>query len=153
MKVYISIDKQHLNGYINIDPYMGKDKIAFDPRNLDELLDDAEATEIIVDDFTDYCSHTQLYPIMQNWVKKLRYGGKIIITGNDLKELCRKNFLGELDTGTFNTILFGEHNKAWKFKGSCITIDEVTNLMLSFGLKIQRREINGYRYIVEGVRG
>ena len=152
MKLYISIDKTSLNGYVNIDPFVAKDKINFDPRNLDELLDKAEAEEIIADDVIDYFSHVQLYNIIQNWAEKLRHGGKLIITGNDLKELCRKNFLGEIDTGTFNLILFGQHDKAWKFKGSCITIDEVTNLLLNFGLKIQRREINGYRYVVEGMR-
>lgn len=152
MKVYISIDKPHLNGYVNIDPCIANNKISFDPRNLDELLDNAEATHIIVDDVLDYLSHTQLFNSIQNWVGKLRHGGSIIITGNELKELCRKNFLGEIDTGTFNKILFGTHDKAWKFKSSCLTIDEVTNLLLNFGMKIKRREINGYRYIVEGIR-
>lgn len=152
MKVYISIDKPHLNGYINIDPCIANDKISFDPRNLNDLLDKAEANQIIVDDVLDYISHTSIYNAIANWVEKLRHGGVIIITGNDLKEVCRKSFTGEIDTGTLNQILFGAHDKAWKFKSSCLTIDEVTNLLLNFGIKIKRREINGYRYVVEGIR-
>ena len=88
MKIRITVgEKQKLNGYTNIDPITKFDDIAIDIRNLDELVSDAECTEIISEGVIDFLNRGDFVIAINNWVKKMRHGGKIIVTSIDALEV------------------------------------------------------------------
>ena len=93
MKVRITVGEQEkLNGYTNVDPITKFDGISIDVRNLDGLVSDAECTEIVSEGVIDYLDRRDFILAINNWVKKMRHGGKIVVTSIDALEVA-KGFL------------------------------------------------------------
>ena len=80
-----------LSGYTNIDPhsYNKEGIVNGDITKLDEFVEDSEATEILATNIIDYLPYYIVGSTISAWVKKLRRGGKIIIGGVEIQELCK----------------------------------------------------------------
>ena len=90
MKIRITVgEKEKLNGYLNIDPITKFDDLSIDVRSLDDVVSDAECIEIISDGVIDFLSREDFVVAVENWVKKMRHGGKIVVTSIDALEVAR----------------------------------------------------------------
>ena len=63
-------------------------------------LDDGAYKEIFVGDCLDFIEKRDMF--LGELVKKIRYGGKIIVTGSDVHEVCRATMNRNLNL--FNTL-------------------------------------------------
>ena len=108
MKVRITVGEQEkLNGYTNVDPITKFDGLSIDIRNLDDLVSDAECTEIISEGVIDYLNKDDLVLSITNWVKKMRHGGKIVVTSIDALEVAKAFAKQKIDIDTFNKAIHG----------------------------------------------
>ena len=106
-----------LNGYLNLDLAAQpneNDRIHADIYKLDNLLDHNECDEIILNDSLDYLPYGQArQTALQHIMTKLAHGGKLIIMGSDIYEVCRLGHLGQLDVQALNSIVYGIGKKSF----------------------------------------
>jgi len=153
MKIRITVgDNQKLSGYTNIDPITKFDDLAVDIRNLDEVVSDAECLEILSDDVIDYLEKKQAMESISHWIKKLRHGGKIIVTSIDAHEAARSFYRKEIDLDTFNKAVHGNFTQPWDVRLSQTTLEELSSFLESNGLQVTKKRVNGIKLIVEAQR-
>ena len=153
MKIRITVgEKEELNGYINVDPITKFEGVPSDLRNLDDIASDAECTEIISDDVIDYLDKEDYLAALSHWVKKIRRGGKIIVTSVDAYQVAKSFYRKNIDIATFNTAIHGNFSAPWDVRLSHTTIEELSDLLKSQGLTITKKRINGIKLIVEAER-
>jgi len=168
MRVSITVGAtQFKNGYLNIDPISeeGGEKagsryyqdnydgsIKADVRNLDDVVMDSECMEIIVEDVLDYLVFDEARAAIEHWIKKLRHGGKIIISGTDSYEVCKQLAQRTIDIEHFNHLIHGEFTQPWDVKLSHMSISDLQNELESHGIKILKKRVNGFSMVVEGER-
>tara|TARA_R110002110_G_scaffold37253_6_gene123268 strand:- start:6978 stop:7442 length:465 start_codon:yes stop_codon:yes gene_type:complete len=153
MKIRITVgEKQKLNGYTNIDPITKFDDIAIDIRNLDELVSDAECTEIISEGVIDFLNRGDFVIAINNWVKKMRHGGKIIVTSIDALEVAKAFSRKEIDIEVFNQAIHGNLSSGWDVLLSHTTLEELSSILEKLGLTVTKKRINGIKLIVEAER-
>ena len=153
MKIRITVGEQEkLNGYLNIDPITKFDGLAVDIRNLDEVVSDAECTEIISEDVIDFLEKEESMISLSHWIKKLRHGGKIIVTSVDAREVSRSFYRKEIDIEIFNKAMHGNFLEPWDVRLSHSTLEELSSFFESQDLKVTKKRINGIKLIVEAQR-
>lgn len=158
MKVRLAVHQPPYSGYLNVDPVPileeGKDYNVSqtDFRNLDNVCSQSSLFELLCDDVLDYIPRTNLRAVLSNWVSKLRHSGKITLSGTDIYEVCRLFLTGSINNEEFNVITHGSHNDVWDVKLSQSTLNEVTDLLSEFGLKIVSKSLDGFRFFIEAVR-
>jgi len=153
MKIRITVGEQEkLNGYLNIDPITKFDGLAVDIRNLDEAVSDAECTEIISEDVIDFLEKEESMISLSHWIKKLRHGGKIIVTSVDAREVSRSFYRKEIDIEIFNKAVHGNFSEPWDVRLSHSTLEELSRFFESQNLKVTKKRINGIKLIVEAQR-
>jgi len=153
MKIRITVGEQEkLNGYLNIDPITKFDGLAVDIRNLDEVVSDAECTEIISEDVIDFLEKEESMISLSHWIKKLRHGGKIIVTSVDAREVSRSFYRKEIDIEIFNKAVHGNFSEPWDVRLSHSTLEELSRFFESQNLKVTKKRINGIKLIVEAQR-
>lgn len=144
MKVNIFFDVQNklapLNGYLNINLAQ---RGTYD---ISTLVCDAEANEIILNNVIQTCPYPKVQEVLAHWVKKLRLGGQIIISGLDAYSITREHFNGMIGVADFNRLMYGYNNS------SILCCEDVVDLLESFGLAITAKTIDGVTYIVKGER-
>ena len=81
-----------ISGYVNIDPHSyDKENITNgDVTNLDDIIDNSEATEILAADIIDYLPHEVGIKTIGHWVTKLRHKGKLTVGGSDIYEISKE---------------------------------------------------------------
>tara|TARA_A100000172_G_C3005324_1_gene97757 strand:- start:8 stop:502 length:495 start_codon:yes stop_codon:yes gene_type:complete len=146
-----------LHTHVNINPFAedadGETIIRADVINLDEYVDDAELTELVAEDVVDYIGSDKAEQTINNWVKKIRIGGKIIIGGVDILEVSKSLSQYRIDVTEANRLIYGEQTRPYLFKKSgftCVGIAEYLEGV--FGLRILKKRINNYKMIVEAQR-
>jgi len=153
MKIRITVGaKEKLNGYLNVDPISKFDDLSVDIRNLDDVVSDAECTEIISEGVIDFLSREDFVLSINNWVKKMRHGGKIIIISIDALETAKSLFRNKINIETFNNLIHGGFSAGWDVFLSHTTLEELSGLLESLGLTITKKRINGLNLIVEAKR-
>tara|TARA_R110002020_G_scaffold349104_1_gene562739 strand:- start:252 stop:716 length:465 start_codon:yes stop_codon:yes gene_type:complete len=153
MKIRITVgEKEKLNGYLNIDPIAKFDDLSIDIRNLDDAVSDAECTEIISDGVIDFLNRQDLVVAMKNWVKKMRHGGKIVVTSIDALEVAKSFSRKKIDIEVFNRAIHGNFTEGWDVFLSHTTMEELSSLLGSLGLIVTKERINGIKLIVEAKR-
>lgn len=145
-KVRLHSNEFTLSGYENIritsleelDTNIGK----FDAGELDELL---------VDEVLDYMPITKVEDILSSLTKLLRVGGTIVVTGTDLYEVCKYFTSYRINILEVNKSIFGENPDKPKRVGfSALAISNF--LEHTTALKIQKRRINNFTYMIEATR-
>lgn len=153
MKVRITVgEKEKLSGYVNVDPITKFDELSVDIRNLDEVVSDAECTEIIVEDVIDYLEKKDSAVALAHWVKKLRHEGRIIVTSVDAREVSKSFYRNQIDIETFNQAIHGRFTETWDIRLSHTTLEELSRFLESQNLKVTKKRINGIKLIVEAQR-
>jgi hypothetical protein len=143
-----------LSGYTNIDPhsYNKEGVVNGDITKLDEFVEDSEATEILAINIIDYLPYSIVCSTISAWVKKLRRGGKIIIGGVEIQELCKIFSQKGMSIDEFLISAHGHQSNPWEFKASHMTIKDLESVLNQHGLKILKKRINGFKMSVEAQR-
>jgi hypothetical protein len=124
-----------------------------DIKNLDPFVNDAEATEIIATDVIDYLPLNDMNTIIDHWVSKLRRGGKIVIGGIDLFQVCKAFTQYDINVETANKLLHGLQDQPHLLKRLTLTLTGLRNYLRDkHGLKILKTRYAGYSMIVEAQR-
>jgi len=145
-----------LTGYTNLHPFAKEEtehlRIA-DVKNLDRFVENAEATEIIATDVIDYLMLHEIDTIIKHWITKLRIGGKIVLGGTDLHTVSKAFANYTIDVDAINMLLHGSQTEPHLVKRVNLTLTGLcTFLNEACGLKIIKRRMAGYNYLVEAHR-
>ena len=89
---------------------------------------------------------------LSHWVKKIRRGGKIIVTSIDAHEVARSFYRKEIDVQTFNKAIHGNFTQPWDVRLSQTTLEELSSFLESVGLQVTKKRINGIKLVVEAER-
>lgn len=140
MKINITLEEENqLNSYVNIHP-----------NGLNDVVDDAEADEVRAINVLSYYPQNESSKIISLWLRKLKHGGKIVIGAVDILELSRDFSSYFVDIDTINLFLYGEEGKPLVKAG--FTLLQVAEYLESKGLKITKKRIEDYRFVVEAIR-
>ena len=151
MKVNLILDGHPLSGYVNIDPHgFGEEsKVVGGVENLDEFVEDSEATEILALDIIDFLPPDLVLPTIQHWITKLRHGGKIVIGGKDLWQISKALYYKIINTKQANEAIHGNEKK---LRHNQLTMEELTSILEKQDLKILKKRINSLDMSVEAQR-
>ena len=102
-------------------------------------LDDAAYEEILVSDNLDFVDDRDAFT--DEIVKKIRYGGKVVVSGVDIFEVARGIIARNIQAQDINQILYLR-------RCSVSNVFDICKKLSSLGLKIINKRINNYRYTV-----
>jgi len=144
-KVRLHSNEFVLSGYENIKVTSIEelDEVKkFDPGELDELL---------IDEVLDYLPITKVEDILSSLSRLIKVGGTIVVTGTDLYEVCKSFANYRINILEVNKSIFGENPDKPKHVGfSALAISNF--LEHTAGLKIQKRRVNNFTYMIEATR-
>jgi hypothetical protein len=147
MKLFLSVDKPPINGYTSID--LATQVIDFN--NMDTMCEAAECIEMILDEVLNFIDLQHMPDILQKLISRLRKGGKLIITGFDINEITKSYINGILSIADFNQLLFSSGGYAYTRqikKISCFSHNDIQNILVSNGLKIQAIDLVGGKFTI-----
>jgi len=136
----ININPSKLSGYTNLG--------LEDLENIDDLVDDAEATEIICFDTLRFLPYDQVGEFLLKLVRKIRIGGTIAISDIDSYELYRHYVYGQIDGKQLNSVL---HDQQYPIRSS-LTMGSISSFLTDCQLKITKKRINGHTITLEAIR-
>lgn len=146
MKVFLTKDELHApQTHVVISTHDEENTWA----NFDKLVQDAEATEIIADDIIEYIPAEQAITVISYWMRKLRHGGKLILTGIDAYLVAKAFAEHMINVDEFNGLIHGNPTN------KCInltTFGLVHFLTENFKAKILTKRIDGYSFVIEAQR-
>ncbi len=146
MKIYITHTNDELPGFTTFSPLRG-----INVRELDsELVADSELDEAICD-CLDYIPLLQIPLSLQNFVKKLRKGGSLTISGIDCYLLSMEASKRNLNLQQLNAIVYGGPH-ASNMRMSMISVTDACGFLEQLGLKIMKKSLSGVSYTIEGVK-
>jgi hypothetical protein len=141
-----------LNGYINVDNFPGPDKVQCDVTNLDTIVDDSFATEIIAKNILEYYEYTKVGPIMGGWLKKLRHGGKITIVATDYRAVSRAIMREMITPEQSLQLLYGTQQTNLLCKKCSFTVDMLKSIFQQAGLNITNIVLANFQICITGER-
>jgi hypothetical protein len=147
MKINITIQPEELNGYRNISPLKGD--------NLLELqVENNSCREILANNIVDFIPHNIFPSVINNYVSKLRHGGKIILSGTSASLIIKGYINGTINLTRLNQLIYGDNKHAWDIKRSIIDIDIVKTILKNLGIKIesQNLSVTDNQFIIIGIR-
>ena len=83
-----------------------------------------------------------------NWVKKMRHGGKIVVTSIDALEVAKAFAKQKIDIDTFNKAIHGGFSQGWDIFLNHTTIEELSSVLEKLGLFVTKKRINGINFII-----
>ena len=107
-------------------------------------IDDGSCEEILLENCLDYVS--QRKDFLSEIGKKLRYGGKIIVSGIDLHQVGRQITNGFITTSNAASVLYNKRQ-------SSSTIDEMQALLELGSLTIISKQLSDISYTLIAQRG
>jgi len=117
----------------------------YDKIDLSEIgsLDDAAYEEIYVDSCLDFIPQRKEFA--KEIVRKLRYGGKITISGSEIYEIAR---------GSMNRSLTLEETNSMIYNGrySISSVFDMVASLQQLGLKIIHKRVNDFKYTIVAER-
>lgn len=156
MKVNLLLNsKSTRSGFLNIDPFATPDttdKQRGDLCNLDEFVGDAEADELVALDVIDYLPSRELDNIIDNWIRKIRHGGTIVVGGIDIREVAKGLVGQELDLQAANNLLYGFQESPWEYRKATLTLQKLIQVFQSRGFVILQKRLEKYYYEVKAQR-
>jgi hypothetical protein len=150
MKIHVHInDEDALSGYIDICLGQVQDRDG----ELDAHVEDAEANEIILNNTLEFIPLPELTGFLTHVVKKLRHGGSLIVTGVDALSVAKDYSQYKMSIEDFNILLHGNQQDANNIKTATLTLHGMCNFLANdFGLKIIRKGLEDYNYVIEAQR-
>lgn len=143
----MKVSFERLNGYqwveYDEDLYTISDEIL---KNPPQNIYDGQCSEIYAPNFLDSVKMSDYKETIFSLCKKLEHGGKIILGGIDLIELMKNVQNYTINVEEFNTIVYNESRQG------VFTLNDTVENLIEIGLKIQRKQLNGYHFLVEAIR-
>ena len=102
-------------------------------------LDNAAYEEIFVGTCLDFIE--QRNDFTEELVKKLRYGGKIIVGGSDAYEISRATMTRNINLEEMNSILYGG-------RYSISSVFDMIGRLEQLGLKTIHKRVNNFKYTI-----
>lgn len=135
----------------NQEPVKGYQTVDFDA-DIDQIAEDSQCEEILALNVIDYISVANLDATVQLWVKKLRHGGIIKISGTDLFLVAKAIDNKSMDISTANLHLYGSQETEDDFKLCCLEAGQIKLTLQSLGLKVVKIRYNDPNYLIEAER-
>lgn len=129
-------DKGHIANYTNVD-------ISDNGLNINHIVNNS-CDEIIVSDTLDYIPYENINKTLFDIVQKIRLNGRLIITGTDIRCICRLTSADTISVEQFSSII--------RDVKSMNTEINIKHLLASVGLKIESNLINHHKYEIIAVR-
>ena len=139
MKVYLTVKGDNISGYHNIDASSGGDIVKMDG------VEDSEATEIIASDIINFTDISSINDLLSGWVKKLRHGGRIVVGGVEIDEVCNAFISKAIDVNQFNKLVH-------EGRVSQITTTDLEKILINHGLTITKKRTDNFNMIIEAIR-
>jgi len=144
-KVRLYSNDFSLTGYENIEVVSADDLVKTDK------FDQGELDELILDEIVDYMPINKVEDILSKLSKLIKVGGKLVVTGSDLYEVCKAFTLYRSDIVGVNKGIFGENPDRPKRVG--FSASAISNfLQQNVGLKILKKRVNNFTYMIEATR-
>ena len=141
MKINMSFDGNVKQGYTNIDPFaLPNDKphkLNCHPDNLDILVNDGEAEEILAHNVLNYIENNKLFFVLKSWCKKLSHNGILEIIYVDIVEICRLLTTNQIKENIAISLIYGNQKEFWDFYKSSISIYELKKFFEAEGMIIE----------------
>jgi threonine dehydrogenase-like Zn-dependent dehydrogenase len=137
-----------LSGYTNI--CLGE----ADSRDeaLDDIVDDAEATELVCDNVLEFVPLPDLMGFLQHVIQKLRHGGTLVLTGVDAYSVSKAFVSYNLNIEEFNVLLHGNQRDETNIKVATLTLYGMVVCLRDLGLTITRQHLEEFNYVIEATR-
>ena len=145
MKLYINVNKQSLVGYKNIN--LATDVI--DLKNLNTICEQAEATEIILDNVLEYLNFNSIKDFVEKIATRLRLKGKLIINSTNIAMVIDSFYNGIIGYVELNSIMFGTEQIK---KCSVFDTNIIERMVKSINLNIESVELNGNNFTITAQR-
>jgi hypothetical protein len=137
MKIQITENvEQVIDGYLMIPIVYGKIDVDAIPNN--------SATDIVAENAPDSVYVDDIMEFFQKVASKVRTNGRLFVSGTDLSLLCKDIISGEINAVQFN--------KLTTQKRSLYPTNDIVNIMLNLGLKIESVQIKGNNYEIRATR-
>lgn len=140
------------NGYVNLDIIPGEGKTQCDLTDLDAVVDDSYANEIVANNILEYYDYNKSQQIVKAWIRKLRRGGSLSITATDYRAVSKAVVRESLSIQDAMRLLYGNQDNPINYKKSAYTLDSLKEMLLNGGLKINKIELSNFVIFIEGVR-
>ncbi len=141
-----------LNGYINIDNFHGEGKVQCDVANLDAVVDDSFATEILAKNILEFYEYGKIPSILTNWFKKLRHGGKITIVVTDYRGISKAISRDMLNIEQALQLLYGTQQSPLLCKKCSFSLDMLKLMFGQAGLNITSINFENFNIYITGER-
>ena len=153
MRINLLRDSNNIrNGYLNIDNFVGENKAQGDVTNLDPLVDDGTAEEIIANNILEYYEYGKSANILNNWLKKLRHGGVLTIITTDYRAVCKAVLREVITPAESLPFLYGTQTSSLMYKKSGYTLDILQNVFTQAGLNITKVNLSNLQISISGER-
>lgn len=116
----------HLSGFEEWDRKAGREVYPLD-------VPDGSVEEILASHILEHFSHREVSLVLQDWVAKLRPGGKILLAVPDFEDVSRRYLAGE--PVNVQGYVMGGHNDADDRHGCIFDREGLTELMIQCGLE------------------
>ena len=148
MKLFVRMHEDVMPNYENVKIIPGYYSITGE--SIDAICETAQATEILAPNVLDYIHGSELLGALQHMASKLRHGRRMIVGGNDLREISRQLFVEEMSLADANVILYGKEFS--QSRHGVFSLFEVCKLLQETGLVLDKKRINGTYFVVEAYR-
>lgn len=120
-------------GYVNVDimPINGL-VLRADVRSL-PFLPSKAAEEILAYDVLEHFPFSQTKAVLQEWIRLLKVGGKIVVRVPDMPKIFRKMLDGDLPVFEAQRLLYGGQEYLFNFHNAGFTADYLEGLLLGSG--------------------
>jgi len=137
--------------YTNISPFASPDSgfLQVDIRNLDEICSDDEVKEILAVDVINYLTADDTIKSIQNWIKKLKCGGRLILVFDDIYEIARRIYVQILNNEEINHIIYGKQEKPYEIKRSAFPMHWLKNHILAQNTRLIKCRLDNHQAILE----
>lgn len=143
MKVKICNETTKDRDYDIVSPLLGK--------NIHELeYADSECDEIICT-LVEKNSITNLHTVLQNYVRKLRHGGKIVFQGVDFVQVCLAVVNRNITIFDANKLLYGGP-EAFNMNSCMVCANDIAAILGQLGLNVTKKAMYNGQYTVEAYR-
>ncbi len=139
------------SGYANVDPFApegDRDRFKCDVSNLDAVVDNGEAVEIVAHDILDYFGVGKIDEILDHWVSKLAYGGRLSLSVVDVREVARGLLAESLPFNDASILIYGAQQRAWDFRRSMFTVARLAEVLENKGFNVLKKRIENFRAVV-----
>jgi len=144
------------SGYLNIDPFAPTPdthgRVVGDVNNLDKLVENGEAEEIVAHDILGYFPPQQVDEVLGNWLGKLAHKGILTVACPDVGEAARQFLQNLIRIEDYNVLLHGEQTEGWQLRRSSFTLPLLVGVFTTRGFRVIQKRIQNNFAVVTAQR-